>query len=94
VTTRHTLTLTGDHNQCPGCGELFNSTYSFDLHRFGEHGVYVGEVRRRCLTVAEMEAKGMTKNKNGWWISSVRPDELPRGSSPAREGADEPRPLG
>lgn len=62
-----TRRLTGQHNQCPGCGELFNSNHSFDMHRFGIHGR-----SRRCLTVDEMQALGMSKNAGGWWISKER----------------------
>ena len=57
--------LAGDHNQCPGCGEYFNSTFAFDKHRTGPYD------RRRCLMAPEMRAAGMTKNKADWWISEA-----------------------
>jgi len=60
--------LTNDRNQCQGCKTYFNSTYAFDKHRRGEHGH-----NRRCLTEAEMLAKGMSVNKDGFWITKVKP---------------------
>ena len=59
------MRLTGDRNQCQGCKEFFNSTAAFDKHRTGQHGV-----DRRCLTDAEMEAKGMAKNSAEFWVGS------------------------
>lgn len=63
------MNLSGDRNQCRGCGEYFNSTFAFDKHRTGEHGK-----DRRCLTPDEMRAKGMDKNVAGFWISSAMPE--------------------
>jgi hypothetical protein len=60
-------TLRGDHNQCPTCKEYFNSTRAFDAHRVGPYG----QRQRRCLTVPEMLAKGMGKNKGDWWVTSI-----------------------
>lgn len=37
------------------------------MHRVGRHGVTEGPDRRRCLTPAEMEAKGMTQSRAGVW---------------------------
>jgi hypothetical protein len=56
--------LSGDRNQCPGCGEYFNSTFAFDKHRAGEFGV-----NRHCLSRAEMLTKGMSSNPAGFWVS-------------------------
>lgn len=73
--------LTGDHCQCSrnrGCGEYFNSTYAFDCHRTGTHGV-----DRRCLTELEMLQRGMAKNAGGWWISGAMRDS----TLAARQGA-------
>ncbi|WP_233867197.1 hypothetical protein [Paraburkholderia adhaesiva] len=70
ATRRH---LTGDRNQCPTCGAFFNSTYAFDAHRTGPFGGAQGEPsRRRCLTVDEMRAKGMTLNQAGFWMTARR----------------------
>jgi len=67
------MKLSGDRNQCQGCKEYFNSTFAFDKHRTGEHGK-----DRRCLTTAEMTAKGMDKNAAGFWISSAMPQDFTR----------------
>ena len=37
------------------------------MHRVGQHGVKEGPDRRRCLTIDEMEAKGMRLGKLGYW---------------------------
>jgi len=57
-------TLTGQRNQCAGCGEYFNSNTAFDKHRTGKHGV-----DRRCRTKEEMQSKGMSVNHWGFWVS-------------------------
>ena len=62
------VTLRGDHNECPGCGQLFNSTRAFEKHRTGSHE----GGQRRCLTVEQMEAIGMAKNADGWWVTALR----------------------
>lgn len=62
-------TLTGDRNQCPGCGQFFNSTLAFDKHRTGAHQ----GGGRRCLTPVEMAARGMDVNARGYWISASLP---------------------
>ena len=59
--------LRGDHCQCPACGLYFNSTYAFDCHRTGKHGV-----DRRCMTMPDMRAAGMALSASGWWISARR----------------------
>ena len=69
--------LRGDHNQCPSCGLYFNSVYAFETHRTGEHGRLGEDGRylpsnRHCLTIEQMIAKGMGKNKAGWWISKAK----------------------
>lgn len=64
--------LTGDRNQCPGCGELFNSTVAFDKHRVGSHQ----GGKRTCLGVTGMAAKGMFKRDDGFWVSKQMPEEV------------------
>jgi hypothetical protein len=64
------MKLRGDHNQCPQCHEYFNSTAAFQKHRVGEYGV--PHDPRRCLKVSEMVTKGMAKNSEGWWVTSLR----------------------
>lgn len=62
---------------CPECHETFGGTYTGDLHRVGQHGVAVGPNRRRCLTSAELEAKGLVQNSRGYWIRRAEiPDSL------------------
>lgn len=64
------ITLRGDRNECPGCNELFNSTYAFDKHRTGKFGLKAADPEaRRCMTVPEMLAKGMEKNAAGFWVT-------------------------
>lgn len=63
------MKLTGDRNQCQGCKEYFNSSFAFDKHRTGDHGV-----DRRCRTADEMSEKGMLRNAAGFWISSAMPE--------------------
>jgi len=63
------MKLSGDRNQCPTCGEYFNSGYAFDKHRTGQHGV-----DRKCLKTEQMLAMGMDKNSAGYWISSKNPN--------------------
>jgi len=58
------MKLTGDRNHCPSCQEYFNSSGTFDRHRTGSYD----PPQRRCLSIQEMEAKGMSKNKSGYWI--------------------------
>lgn len=59
-------TLRGDRNQCPSCGEHFNSTHAFEKHRHGDFGV-----DRRCMTVDEMREKGMHFAADGFWRGSA-----------------------
>ena len=76
--------LNGDHNQCPTCGEYFNSTFAFDKHRIG---AFV--VDRRCRTVAEMQEAGMALNAGNWWISEKGPEGLFHPDSVAVARSDE-----
>jgi hypothetical protein len=60
------MRLTGSRCRCQSCGELFNSVSVFDRHRVGpwtDRGA-----ARRCLTVAEMEARGWLRRVAGFWI--------------------------
>ena len=83
--TQRSKTLRGDHCRCSpltGCGEYFNSTYAFDKHRTGKHGV-----DRRCLSPPEMLAKGMHQKPNGYWISEI--PRVPLGHVRAGEAISE-----
>lgn len=53
-------------NQCPTCGEVFESFFAFDYHRTGEFNK-----NRRCLEVSEMTDKGMVKNRFDRWVSKA-----------------------
>lgn len=55
--------------ECPTCLRYFSTTANFDRHRVGP---FDGE--RRCLTAAEMTAKGMVE-KGGVW--KQRPPDRP-----------------
>lgn len=74
--------LRGDKNQCPGCGEYFNSTGAFEKHRTGKFGV-----DRRCKTPEEMTAAGMVKKADGFWIGSLKP-KLNYGGEDGNDQAD------
>lgn len=76
-------TLTGHCNQCPTCGEYFNSTSAFDKHRVGEYGI-----DRRCMTVDEMVAAGMVKNAKDFWLTRARAQ---RSNSSLTREANQPR---
>lgn len=65
----HRNGLRGDRNQCPSCGEFFNSSHAFDKHRTGSFGRLGVPSSRRCLTVPEMVGKGHEKNYAGFWIT-------------------------
>lgn len=81
--------LTGDRNQCPTCGEFFNSSSAFDKHRTGPFGKASTPAQRRCLSVEEMRALGMMKNDAGFWIekrmSDAQRQRLSEASKNARE---------
>lgn len=57
------MKLTGDKCLCRACGEYFNSTKAFDMHRRGPME------DRVCLTPTRMSEKGMSKNAKGFWIT-------------------------
>lgn len=61
--------LSGDRNECPTCGELFNSSAAFDKHRTGPFGEVGKPAARRCRDVAEMRQTGMEKNSAGFWVT-------------------------
>jgi hypothetical protein len=58
------LRLTGDRNQCRGCGQYFNSTGAFDKHRRGDFT----DRTRRCLSTQEMQGSGMQRSRTGFWV--------------------------
>jgi len=54
---------------CTVCHETFTGATAGDMHRVGDHGIWEGPDRRRCLTAAEMAEKGMAQNDRGQWTS-------------------------
>src|SRR3546814_13315230 len=61
--------LTGNRCQCAACGLHFTSAREFDRHRIGRYaalGQWQGA--RRCLTVAELQARGWRTNEGGFWM--------------------------
>lgn len=63
--------LSGQRNQCPTCSEYFNSNAAFSKHRHGDFGI-----DRRCMTVEEMQAKGMAVNRAGFWVTALMPESV------------------
>lgn len=61
-------TLTGNRCQCAACGEYFGALDTFDRHRVGD----LAKDRRRCLTEAEMVARGWSRNGRGFWLRHRR----------------------
>ena len=61
----------GTRSECAGCGEVFCGVAPFDDHRVGEHGVREGPNRRRCLTPAEMAARGLPRCRMGRWSARL-----------------------
>lgn len=62
------IKVSGDRNQCAGCGKPFNSSAAFDKHRIGDFGK-----DRRCATEDEMTAKGMAIATSGYWVTALNP---------------------
>lgn len=58
------MILRGDHCQCAACLEYFNSTYAFDRHRIGKHGI-----NRSCRTAKQMDKLGWRKTATGFWMT-------------------------
>jgi hypothetical protein len=67
------LGLKGDKCRCSACGLYFNSTRAFAEHRVGRYGI-----DRRCLSSAELAARGMRLTNSGFWTTST-----PAGFAPA-----------
>lgn len=74
-----------DMCRCMECGEYFNSSGTFSRHRTGDWDDR--GANRRCLTIAEMVAKGWEKSKSGHWITSRRSP-----AAPTRRSASTPHP--
>lgn len=57
---------------CGACGLVFTSTWTFDQHRVGTYQ----PMTRRCLSVDEMQSRGMTRNKWGYWTIPMSTEAL------------------
>jgi hypothetical protein len=62
------LVLRGDRCRCSSCGLFFNSTAAFTKHRSGKY-----PNGRRCLSEAELTAKGYAINAAGFWTTGAMP---------------------
>ena len=62
------------YEHCPVCHETFGGTTAGDMHRTGRHGVTEGLDRRRCLTPAEMFARGMPQREGVWGTGRSTPE--------------------
>ena len=85
--TREPPKLTGRRCQCCGCGEYFNGERGFDRHRVGVHGV-----NRRCLSIAEMTARGWYRNAAGF-LAMTRLDSAGRARIRPAQASPAPLPL-
>ena len=66
-----------EHCSADGCHQTFTGTRAGDMHRVGDPAVRSGPKRRRCLTPAEMMAKGMVRSEQGRWTTGrVVPDAI------------------
>jgi hypothetical protein len=81
---------------CTVCHQTFSGTTAGDRHRVGDHAVFVGPDRRRCLSADEMRAKGMEQNARGVWtngginpFSQARVDQSGPNSIDVGSGATE-----
>lgn len=52
---------------CTVCHESFTGTTAGDRHRVGDHDVWDGPNRRRCLSAEEMITRGLRCNALGLW---------------------------
>jgi hypothetical protein len=66
---------------------LFNSTAAHTKHRVGPYAPINKPETRRCLTPAEMTAKGMVRNALGLWVTAAMPSTKRSPASMARHFA-------
>jgi hypothetical protein len=60
-------------SQCIGCNLIFSGVSAFDAHRRDATDAELAEdswMSRRCLTVAEMTARGWRQTAKGWWTNA------------------------
>jgi hypothetical protein len=84
-------------NLCRDCGQDFAGVSYFDQHRVGTHqytysqGAAMDPPRedgRRCLSIAEMEAKGWRRNARGRWADPEAVERLREAHRSAGTPAD------
>lgn len=76
--------LKGGRCQCGACGQFFSSVREFDRHRVGSYGEHAHDPgTRRCLTVAELDARGWRIDARGFRMQS-RPQRAPAGEQALR----------
>lgn len=83
--------LTGRMCQCTTCGHTFGGERGFDLHRVGEYaapGKFAD--RRRCLSVDELLAAGLTQDARGIWRRALAERFA---AAKAKSRASKPLPL-
>jgi hypothetical protein len=80
--------LTGTRCRCAVCGKNFNSTSSFDRHRYGDY--QQRGANRRCRTWQELRTLGWTVNKAGFWIERPRLDAPPKSRDPSAPATTPP----
>ena len=74
------VTLRGQRNCCPNCGELFYRISGFTKHRVGSFSPDT----RRCMTVPEMQKGGFQQDVLGFWrFSKPETTQGPRSSKSA-----------
>lgn len=66
--------LTGNRCQCAACGQYFSRERVFNRHRVGPYGKKGQPCGRRCLTLAEMAARGWHVNAEGLWVMDAMQD--------------------
>ncbi len=65
--------MNATRSQCGKCGQIFAGVAAFDEHRTGSFT----QNTRRCLSVREMQARGMIRNDKGWWSLPLAPVPAP-----------------
>lgn len=71
---------------CTVCHETFTGPTAGNKHRIGDHGVWDGPDRRRCLSPGEMTDRGMTMNAKGLWAMPGSPAQFWALKSPGGTG--------
>ena len=81
--TGEPVRITGSRCMCATCWLVFSGEGAFDRHRVGSHRLD----ERRCLTLREMESKGLYPKPSGVIGRRARgPDALGSSGSPPATG--------